>query len=242
MKYKAIIIDDEQSGTEYLSNLIAEYVKDIEVVATSNSVLEGLKILQKYNTVDLIFLDVEMPNGNGFDFLEAIEPGKYKVIFTTAHQEYALRAFENYVFGYLLKPIDLLDLEKLVVRLGQTTENKAINSVTKEDNILSLRTLESVEYVKERNVVRMESEGGYTTVYTTDNRSIMVSKNIKELEGLIKSSIFIKPHKSHMINKNFVKRYFKKVGGFFEMEDKTEIPVARRRKEEVLQKLSNSMK
>lgn len=239
--FNALLIDDEESGTEYLSNLIKEFVPQINVVATGNSVIEGLKRLKEHeNSIDVIFLDIEMPNGNGFDFVEVIDADKYKIVFTTAHHEFALKAFEVYAFGYLLKPIDLSDLETLVEKLKQSSERQGTLPVS-NDYTIGLKTMESIEYIKESTIIRIESEVGYSTVHTSDGRLILVSKNLKEIADTLQGDWFLKPHKSFVVNKNFVMRFSKGMGGFLILSDGSEIPVARRRKDQVLKELGGMM-
>ncbi|MFD1551570.1 hypothetical protein DNU06_03305 [Putridiphycobacter roseus] len=227
MNLKAIIIDDEQGGINYLSSIITEFVPNLELVGTANSVNEGLKILLKQK-VDIIFLDIEMPNETGFDFIKSIDRSAYKIIFTTAHSEYAVDAFNVFADGYLMKPIVIDELIELIIYL---TKNDAVKE---EHGKLVIKTKETIEAISLEDIIRIESEGNYSTIYTLNRNRIVISKSIKQLEENLSSDLFVKTHKSHIINKNHIKRYVKLEGGYFEMSDASQVPLSRRKKEEVL--------
>jgi two-component system LytT family response regulator len=236
MKLKAIIIDDETPARSFLSSLLEEYVENVEVIGTANSALEGLKLLKTVKP-DLIFLDIEMPGGNGFDFLDAIERGIYKIIFTTAHKEFALNAIKYKADGYLLKPIDLDDLEDLVKGLIEIPQKN--NEST--NNRIAFRTQESIEYLRPEDIIRVESDGNYATVFSMNAKKLIITKNMKQMEGTLNQPFFIKPHKSHLINTNFILRFMKPDGGFFEMIDGSRVPLARRNKEAILNYLDSKL-
>ncbi len=235
MKLKAIIIDDESKARSFLSNLINEFVDRIEVIGTADSVLNGIKLLKTVKP-DLIFLDVEMPGGNGFDLLDAIDYSNYKIIFTTAHKEFAVEAFQYRANGYLLKPIDLDDLIKL---------SEELNADLPPNNIfperITYKTQESIEYVKARDIIRIESDGNYSTVFRISGKKLVITKNMKQMEAQLGHPFFIKPHKSHLINSKFIVRYIKTDGGEFEMIDGSRVPLARRNKEAILKHLEFQM-
>lgn len=230
--FNAIIIDDERLGREYLSDLINEFIPEISVVGTAISAIEGFKLLTRFK-IDIIFLDIEMPTATGFDFLEGLDSDKYKIVFTTAHSNYAVKAFKFNARGYLLKPVDLDDLQQLVSRF-LLEEGKNENSFN-----LVLKTADSIIYINQKDIIRIEGEGNYTTVFCIDGSSATVSKGLKIIESRLTAPFFIKIHKSHIINKNFIKKYVKKEGGHFEMTDSSIIPLSRRRKEIVLNNLEN---
>ena len=232
MKLKAIIIDDESAGRNFLNSLINEYIESIEVVGTATSALEGAKLLQSVK-IDVIFLDVEMPNGSGFDFMDAIDHKKYKIILTTAYKDFAIKAFKYNVFGYLLKPIDIDDLEEISSRLLD-----AMNPI-EEIKRIAFRTAESIEYIDPSDIIRVETEGNYATIYFISERKLVVSKNMKQIEELLTSEQFIKTHKSNLVNKSYIKRYIKQDGGEFEMIDGSTAPLSRRNREEILKKLQD---
>lgn len=231
---KAIIIDDERAGREYLSNLITEFIPSIKVIGIADSALSGMKLLVN-NEIDIIFLDIEMPNGTGFDFVESIQKEKYKIVFTTAHKKYAHEAFKVHADAYLIKPIDLDDLEEVTNHLENT--NSAINISEK----IAFKTQDSIEYIEPKNIIRVEGEGNYSTVFSLGRKKIVISKNLKQLEELLSHSFFIKTHKSHIINKNHIERFVKTEGGHFEMIDKSIVPLSRRKKELILSLLDSEL-
>lgn len=228
MKYSALIIDDESHARSFLSKLIEEYIPRIEVVGIASSALEGIKLMKNVDP-DIIFLDIEMPNGNGFDFLDAVDRGRTKIIFTTAYQEFALNAIKYKADGYLLKPIDLDDLEELIESL-QFQEKKTSDSLTR----IVFKTLDSIEYVLPAEIIRVESDGNYSTIYKVDGKKLVISKNMKQIEAELPSTLFIKTHKSHLINLTQIVRYVKTDGGYFELSDGSIVPLSRRKKEEIL--------
>lgn len=232
MKLKAIIIDDESAGRNFLNSLINEYIESIEVVGTATSALEGAKLLQSVK-IDVIFLDLERPNDSGFDFMDAIDHKKYKIILTTAYKDFAIKAFKDNVFGYLLKPIDIDDLEEISSRLLD-----AMNQI-EEIKRIAFRTAESIEYIDPSDIIRVETEGNNATIYCISERKLVVSKNMKQIEELLTSEQFIKTHKSHLVNKTYIKRYIKQDGGEFEMIDGSTAPLSRRNREEILKKLQD---
>lgn len=226
----AIIIDDESKARSFLSNLIKEYVEELKVIGTADSVINGIKLL-KTAKPDLIFLDVEMPGGNGFDLLDAIDYDNYKIIFTTAHKEFAIEAFQYRADGYLLKPIDLDDLILLSrdLHLGYKT-----NKILPER--ITFKTQENIEYIKAEDIIRIQSDGNYSTIFRINGKKLVITKNMKQVESMLEHSFFIKSHKSHLINSKFIVRYIK-TDGHFEMIDESTVPLSRRNRESILKRL-----
>ncbi|MFT5820135.1 MAG: two-component system LytT family response regulator [Crocinitomix sp.] len=231
MKLKAIIIDDESKARSFLSNLINEFVEGIEVVGTADSVLNGIKLLKTVKP-DLIFLDVEMPGGTGFDFLDTIDYNNYKIIFTTAHSKFAVDAFQYRADGYLLKPIDLDDLIKLSEDLKPESESQNLFPER-----ITFKTQESIEYVDAEDIIRIESDGNYSSVFRVRDKKLVITKNMKQMEAMLGHSFFIKSHKSHLINAKHIVRFVKADGGHFEMIDGSKVPLSRRNRESILKKL-----
>lgn len=227
----SIIIDDETAAIGYLESLIKEFIPEVEVVATANNALEGVKCLKEHK-VDILFCDIEMPGGSGFDLINAINPEDYKIVFTTAYADFALRAFKINADGYLLKPIDIDDLEDLIQKFVRERQ-----LAPKHSSRVVFKTHESIEYVDPKDIIRVEGDGNYSTVYVADGSKIIVSKNMKQVEELLPHPYFLKTHKSYLVNKNHIARYVKQDGGHFEMSDKSIVPVSRRKKEELLKML-----
>jgi len=231
---KAIIIDDENAAIGYLKKLIEEFTPQVQVICTASNALEAVKKI-KSHPVDLIFCDIEMPGGTGFDFLEAIDSINYKIIFTTAYDAYALKAFKMKADGYLMKPIDVDDLEDLVEKFMV----EKVKPGSENNTVLSFRTQESVEFVKSQDVIRIKGEGNYSTIFVKNGQKIVVSKNLKQLQEQLPVDSFLKTHKSHIINPTHIVRFIKTAGGYFEMIDQSTVPVSRRKKETILKQLTS---
>lgn len=207
--YKAVIIEDEERSTIVLQNLLETYCPDVEVVGNATSVQDGIKTVNALQP-DILFLDVQIVGGTGFDILEKLNNTKVSIIFTTAYDHYALKAFKFSAIDYLLKPIDIDELKiavKKVTAPNQQAEDefkiKNLLSNIKnpsEDPVLLVSTLEAVEFVRIREIIRCEAQGAYTQLILKDTKSVMVSKVIKEFEFLLQEYGFYRVHQSHLIN------------------------------------------
>lgn len=249
---KAIIVDDEQKGREILQKLIKDYCKDIDIVAEACDINEGYNLIQSHKP-DVVFLDIEMPGGNGFSLLDKFSTVNFKVIITTAFDEYALKAIKHHAFDYLLKPIDIdeliiaVDTVKKVLEshIPQHTQEAVNLSIAPQKLSLNgripLPVKDGIIYLLVLNIVRIESDGGYSTFYTCDGKKYVVSKNLKDYEDMLPEKEFFRVHKSHLINIKKVKKYIRIDGNFLEMEDGSIVEIARRKKDEFLQ-MMNSQK
>lgn len=241
-KITAIVIDDEKNGRENLYNSLLKYCPEVEVVAEADSVLSGIETIQKY-TPELVFLDIEMPDGNGFKVLEFFNEPNFDVIFVTAYDHYTIDAIRFSALDYILKPINILDLRSAINRLGQRKrKNRQLISqfIRNVDSVLSekklaLSTSEKIEFHKIGQIIRCQSDGNYTNFYFTDGTTILISKTLNDFEEILEGYGFIRTHKAHLINLMFVSAFHKKDGGYLKMTDGTQIPVSRRRKEEILE-------
>ena len=243
---KAIIIDDEQKGREILQKLINDYCTDVEAVAIASNVKEAYELIIHHKP-DLVFLDIEMPGGNGFSLLDKFQEIDFKVIITTAFDEYAITAIKHRAFDYLLKPIDIDELRVAVDSVKKTIGNEV--EVNHQDSLslkklslnsrLSLPVKDGIFYLTVSEIMRIESDGGYSTFHTCDGKKYVVSRNLKGYEDILPEREFFRVHKSHLINIKKVKKYIRTDGNFIEMEDGSIVEIARRKKDEFLQ-LMNS--
>jgi two-component system LytT family response regulator len=244
---RAVIIDDEKASRDTLKGLLERYESDVLVVAEADGVESGLEAIKAF-TPDLIFLDIQMPDGSGFRLLEQIEDIDFNVIFITAFDQYAIKAFKYSAIDYLLKPIIPEDLKEAVKKhveqgkIGNTNvqvllENLA--SKNREPQKIVLHTFEGMHVINTEDIIRCQSDDCYTNFFLSDGKKIIVSKTLKEIEEQLKGKDFIRPHKSHLININKIKTFYRNDGGYIIMIDGTEIPVSRRKKESVVQMLNH---
>ena len=241
---RSIIIDDEEKGRNTLRNFLKKYCNNVSVVAEGDCVKSGLEQISIHNP-DLVFLDIQMPDGTGFNLLEQIQEINFKVIFVTAYDQYALKAFKFSAIDYLLKPIDP---EKLIEAVKKISDIEDIKSINKKLEVLignnnrfekiALPSVEGIHLVKIKDIVRCESESNYTNIYFSTGKKILVTKTLKEYDEMLTPMHFYRVHQSHLINLAFVEKYHKGEGGFVIMEDGSEIEVARRRKEGFLSELT----
>ncbi len=237
---KAVIIEDEERSTIVLQNLLETYCPDVEVVGNATSVQDGIKTVNALQP-DILFLDVQIVGGTGFDILEKLNNTKVSIIFTTAYDHYALKAFKFSAIDYLLKPIDIDELKiavKKVTAPNQQAEDefkiKNLLSNIKnpsEDPVLLVSTLEAVEFIRIREIIRCEAQGAYTQLILKDTKSVMVSKVIKEFEFLLQEYGFYRVHQSHLINLREVRKYIKSEN-YLLMRDGAQIQLARSRKDD----------
>lgn len=241
-----LLVDDEQKGREILKKLLETHCPQVRIQALAANADEAYTLIRKHHP-DVVFLDIEMPNGNGFYLLEKFEDIPFHVIFTTAYDQYAIQAIKHHAFDYLLKPVDIDELKAAVAQV-----EKAIALVAPKNqepipatrsvqpvNRLALPIREGTVYLFVPDIIRVESDGSYSTFYTTGGKKYVVSKNLKEYESLLPPTIFFRSHKSHLININKVKKYLRTDGYFAEMEDGSVVEIARRKKDEFLQLMGN---
>ncbi|MGZ4157620.1 MAG: LytR/AlgR family response regulator transcription factor, partial [Bacteroidia bacterium] len=198
----------------------------------------------KKHEPDIVFLDIEMPNGNGFSLLQRFEEITFQLIFTTAYENYAIAAIRHHALDYLLKPIDIDELKAAIKNASTAIKNKpAVNRYSdfinerKADitSRIALPIKDGIVYLTLSEIIRVESDGSYSTFYNSDGKKYVVSKNLKEYEDILPTREFFRSHKSHLINIKKVKKYLRTDGYFAEMEDGSVIEISRRKKDEFLQ-------
>jgi two-component system, LytTR family, response regulator len=246
---KAIIIEDEKMSRETLYRLLEKYCPQVEVVAEADSYRKGIEEIRKHHP-DVIFLDIQMPDGSGFRVLEEIGEIDFEIIFTTAFDQFAIKAIKYSALDYLLKPIIPQDLSEAVARVEkkkaestrkrnlETYSEKAALPDDKNQKII-LSTSEMIHVIQVGDIIRCESDNYYTYFHFSDGRKLLVSKTLKENEELLHPFNFIRPHKSHLVNINYIKSYIRQDGGYILMTDGTRIPVSRRKKDKIMEILYN---
>jgi two-component system LytT family response regulator len=241
---KAIIIDDESSGRKAVRNYISKYATNIEILDEADSVKNGLFSILTHKP-DLVFLDIRMPDGTGFDLLEKLPEINFQVIFVTAYEQHAIKAFKYSAVDYLLKPINPDDFIAAVSKVEsknklQEIEHKVellIQNNQKFEKI-ALPSSSGLKMVAISDIVRCESDNNYTLFHFKDQSQYLASRTLKEYDELLSSDGFYRTHKSHLVNLKYVSEYVKGEGGFVILEDGKSIDVSRRKKEGLIQILS----
>lgn len=244
---KAVIIDDENRTRDLIAKMINSFGLDIEAIPAGENVRSGIKAIEEHQP-DIVFLDIQMPDGTGFDLLKAVPNKNFEVIFITAHEEFAIKAIKFSALDYILKPVDPEELKNAVERALETMNHKRDESQFEalQNNIspqqkrrLVLKTQESVHVVDLDQIIRCESDRNYTSFYLTENRKILVSKTLKEFETLLIGYNFIRVQQSHLINLDYVDRYNKGNGGSVVMRDGSEVPLSPAKREIFFKILEN---
>lgn len=248
--YKAIIVDDENRSVETLKSIIQQFCSnEVEVVGTANSVEEAFTLIYLVMP-DIVFLDVEMPHGSGFDLLERIPKPDFEVIFTTGFDRYAVTAIKFSALDYLLKPINIEEVKEAISKAKKRIEGKhtqsnlehLINNIRHprdKNNKIPISVVNGFQFVPVNTIVFCQADDDYTYIYLIDGQKLTVSKNIKEFEDILANYNFFRIHHSYLINRDYIKRYIKGEGGTILTEQGNELPVSRRRKVEFLEWLNN---
>lgn len=238
---KTVIIDDEAHCTDRILNLIERHPNTFDVLSTIETVEEALKTVPTLNP-DLVFLDIKIHDKTGFDFLQNLAQINFKVIFTTAFDQFAIKAFKFSAFDYLLKPIDADDFKDAVSRLQtemnhhnfeHQIQNLLKNLKPDQKKMITIPSLSGFETLNVEDIIHLEADTSYTHIFTKDNK-ILVSKPLKFYEELLENHSFFKTHKSHLINTDHVKQYFKGKQSYVLMTNGAQVPISVRRKEEFL--------
>jgi len=245
-KLKALIIEDEKQGMETLVGIIKRYCPQIEIVAQLVSVEEGLAFFANRNAkIDLAFFDIHLKNETIFQLIDQLKKIDFNIIFTTAHEQYAVDAFKYSALDYLLKPIDPERLEKTVSKIAATPKSREVieNQIEVFDQYYNnpntfakfiINGMDGMHFVNVRDIVRCQGNDNYTTFYLKDKSKVVVAKTLSEYQGLLERAHFYRVHKSHLINLNFMTIFS---GTEITMEDGLKIPVSRRRKKAFTDKI-----
>jgi two-component system LytT family response regulator len=257
---KAVIIDDEVKSRKLLRNLINDYCPEIGIIDMAESVESGVKLVKKTKP-DLIFLDIQMPDGTGFDLLEKIGNMQTEVIFTTAYDQYAIQAIQLSVLAYLLKPINVDELKAAVSKVNDKineqaeiqTVNQSLQVLLENSNALAknkkigLSTQNGINFVLIQDIIMCKAEGNYSIIYLADKQhQEIVSRTLKEFEDMLTEFNFFRVHRTYLINLSHIKEYsrtnqssdYDGDGGSVIMNNNTHVPVSRDRRKHLLERFS----
>jgi two-component system, LytTR family, response regulator len=247
MKIRSIIVDDEDKSRDNLRALLGEYCPAVEIAGEANSAATALKLIKQLEP-QLIFLDIEMPGGSGFQLLQSLPAHRnFEVIFVTAYDQYGIAAVKACAIDYVLKPIDTLELsgavEKAMAQIIPQQDNNRLRELIANigrpiaENRIAFPLADKIIFAAPDDIIRLEAAGNYTHVYLSGQKKIIVCKTLKEYSDLLAGQHFIRTHQSHLINSRKITAWIKTEGGAISMEDGSQVPVSRQRKDEVLKLL-----
>jgi len=243
---RVVIIDDEKSSREAIKFLLADYFPEVTVSAEAESVDDAVKIIEEQNP-ELVFLDIEIKGGTGLHVLQRLKKRDFKLIFITAFNDFAIKAIKFSAIDYILKPINEFEfkngVERAILEIGKInnssqTDTLFANQESTKERKLVLRTSQEIHIVNISEIVHCVSDNAYTTFRLNTGEKIVVSKGIGEYADLLASFGFLRPHQSHLVNINYIKKLDKSDGGFLILKDKTQIPVSSRQKQQLIDLLN----
>lgn len=240
---RCLIVDDEMQNRFIIRNLVEEHCSGFFIVAEAENAGEAFEQI-KTQKPDIVFLDIEMPDSNGFDLLNRLGTVDFEIIFVTAFHHYAVQAFKYSALDYLLKPVDVDELKKALEKARLRIKEKNIQS--RIDNFLqyqhqppaqkrmALPSADGLVFIVISDIVACSAEGPYTHFYFIDNKNLLVSGTLKEFEDMLPAELFCRVHHSHLVNTDYIKKYYKGKGGYLEMVNGKTIEVSQRKREEFL--------
>ena len=247
-RLSAIIVDDEQHCIDRLRLLVEAHTETLQVIGSCNTIAEAKSAIGREKP-DIVFLDVQLNDGTGFDLLAQMENVDFEVIFTTAFDNYAIQAFKFSALDYLLKPLEQEDLdnamERLISQKGLKNASRKIETLLynfkkniHQEKRLAIPTLEGLHMIEVNKITHLQSDANYTHIHILPNKRITAPKTLKYFEGILGDGPFFRVHKSHLINLSFVTSYLKGKGGYVVLSDGSKLEVAVRRKDELLKRLN----
>ena len=247
---KIFIAEDETNTLNFISNIIKNYTPNTELIGSSKTVKKAVSFLNS-NEINLALFDINFPDGTSFDILKQLKSYNFSIIFITAHEKHAIRAIKFSAADFLLKPLNPKELIAAIQKIQDKKKEKSQNKLMIESLIsgfespaksykkIILKTAERIQVVEIKDIMRCESDGSYTIFFITENRKIIVSKSLKEYDEILCDFEFIRTHKSHLVNLNYITSYEKSDGGYIKMKDNKKIPVSVRKRDFVLNALEN---
>lgn len=249
----AVLVDDDSNLREGMKALLSRYAPEMQILGEAENVSDAVSVIDGLNP-QIVFLDIQLADGTGFDILEKLteKNGKIEsqVVFITAHEQYAIKAFRFSALDFLLKPVDPEELEKVIEKIKNAIKKRDTfdhidllleNIRKKVDNFkrIALSTTDGIHLFEISDIIRCESTDNYTTFHIKNNRPILISKTLKEYEELLTEHGFERIHQSHLINLAYLKSYIKKDGGYVIMSDHSNLPVSQRKKERLQELIKN---
>jgi len=240
---KALIIDDLEQARTTLKKDLSTYATDIEIVGEAEGVVSGAKLLRTVQP-DILFLDIQMQDGSGFDLLDILPEINFKIIFITASDAHAIKAFRYAAIDYLVKPVDPDDLQSALARFRENYLNEDAKYKLLSDSLknrenptkrLALHAQDKINIVNIDEIVRCESQINYTTFFFIDGTRIVVTRTLKDFDDLLSDQGFYRVHQSHLVNMKYIREFIKGDGGYLLMTDQSEVPVSVRKRSVVLE-------
>jgi len=241
IKLTAIIVDDELYGRENLKKIIENYCQEIEILGCADSAVSA-KELVNVHTPDVVFLDINMPVLDGFDFLDEYDDRNFMVVFVSAHEEFGINAVKAGAADYLLKPVNIKELKQTVKNL-LSIKNKEIKvGIVQETDRLVLPASHGFDILAFDDLIRLEADGCYTIIVIKVGKNKIVSRTLKDFEDTLPKEIFFRIHKSHLINLKYIKEYSNSSGNYVTMTDGSKVEISRRKVPEFIQKIKAMLK
>lgn len=246
MKLKYIIVDDEPRSRNNLRDLLQEYCQQIEIAGEAASAIEALRLIRQKEP-DLIFLDIEMPGGSGFDLLKSLNNQNFEVIFVTAYDKYGIQAVKFCAIDYLLKPIDLFELSQAIgkaqAQIVRKKENQRLAELVanidrvEDEKRIALPLADKIEFIAINQIIRLEADSNYTRIFLEGKKEYLVCKTLKEYQEILEPHNFLRTHQSHLISCRKIAAYIKIDGGYISMSDGSSVPISRQKREEVMKRI-----
>jgi len=241
---RTVLIDDEIDSIRVLQRLLEGYCPEVSIVGKADGVEMGVHVIQSTKP-DLVFLDIEMTHGNAFDLLNQLQPVEFQVIFVTAFDNYAIRAFKYSAVDYLLKPIDIDDLRASLGRVLQRVQGKTfvdqmetllynVETFQLTQQKMAVPTLTGLVFIPIKDIMRFEAKGSYTIVYLASKKNITCARSLKEMEEHLTAQNFVRVHNSWIINTRYLKKYYRGKNSYMEMEDGSTVAISLRKKSDIL--------
>ena len=244
---RTIIIDDDQLARKILYRIISQNFSELEIVGEASSVNEGVQLIHDLDP-DLVFLDIEMSDGTGFDLIDQLQEIDFRLVFVTSYNDYAITAFKYSAFDYILKPVLPENVKSTISRILKSSGIKPKTEYTQlrsqiekgeelTEETIALPEMNGFAIIKIKNILRCEGERNYTRVFYKDGTSVLISRTLLEFDQLLVPHGFFRIHRSHLVNLNCISRYVKTDGGMVEMTDKSQLKVSPKFKDELLDRL-----